>query len=272
LDCNFDGGDCCGCNVKTDYCTECECLDEDYTTEETPCPGICTFEHSYYIGDGYCDDGANNLDCNFDGGDCCGPNVITNYCAECECLDEDYTTKETTTTTTTTTKATPCFGNCTFENCHWIGDGICDDGANNLDCNFDGGDCCGPNVITNFCAECECLDEDYTTKETTTTTTTTTKPSPCFGNCTFGACGWIGDGYCDDGANNLDCNFDGGDCCGPNVNTDYCTACECLDPDVGTEFSCKNLKPTKKCKKWKNQGKCNKNWAKEKCAKTCGEC
>ena len=55
-------------------------VDEDYTTEETPCPGICTFEHSYYIGDGYCDDGANNLDCNFDGGDCCGPNVITYYC------------------------------------------------------------------------------------------------------------------------------------------------------------------------------------------------
>ena len=70
--------------------------------------------------------------------------------------------------------------------------------------------------------ECECLDEDYTTKETTTTTTTTTKPTPCFGNCTFGACGWIGDGYCDDGANNLDCNFDGGDCCGPNVITNWC--------------------------------------------------
>ena len=55
-------------------------------------------------------------------------------------------------------------------------------------------------------------------------------------------------------------------------NSVWYIACECLDPDVGTEFSCKNLKPTKKCKKWKNQGKCNKNWAKEKCAKTCGEC
>ena len=67
--------------------------------------------------------------------------------------------------------------------------------------------------------------EDYTNQETTKTTTTTTTATPtlCFGNCTFQACGWIGDGYCDDGANNLDCNFDGGDCCGPNVNTDYCT-------------------------------------------------
>ena len=65
--------------------------------------------------------------------------------------------------------------------------------------------------------ECKCLDENYTTQITTTTTAT-----PCFGNCTFGACGWIGDGYCDDGANNLDCNFDGGDCCGPNVITNWC--------------------------------------------------
>ena len=64
------------------------------------------------------------------------------------------------------------------------------------------------------------ITEDYTTQETTTTTTTT--PNLCFGNCTF-QCGWIGDGYCDDGANSLECNFDGGDCCGPYVNTDYCT-------------------------------------------------
>ncbi len=55
-------------------------------------------------------------------------------------------------------------------------------------------------------------------------------------------------------------------------NSAQSKACECLDPDVETEVSCENLKPTKKCKNWKNQGKCNKNWAKEKCAKTCGEC
>ena len=38
---------------------------------------------------------------------------------------------------------------------------------------------------------------------------------------------YIGDGYCDDENNNDDCNFDGGDCCGPNVNTQYCTQCIC---------------------------------------------
>ena len=38
---------------------------------------------------------------------------------------------------------------------------------------------------------------------------------------------WIGDGDCDDINNNLDCTYDGGDCCGSNVNTEYCTECQC---------------------------------------------
>ena len=38
-----------------------------------------------------------------------------------------------------------------------------------------------------------------------------------------------GDGACDDENNNAGCNFDGGDCCGRNVNTDFCTVCQCLE-------------------------------------------
>ena len=38
---------------------------------------------------------------------------------------------------------------------------------------------------------------------------------------------WIGDGFCDDETNNVGCNFDGGDCCVTNVNTNYCTECTC---------------------------------------------
>ena len=38
---------------------------------------------------------------------------------------------------------------------------------------------------------------------------------------------WIGDGWCDDENNNEGCHFDGGDCCGPNVNTQYCIECIC---------------------------------------------
>ena len=40
-----------------------------------------------------------------------------------------------------------------------------------------------------------------------------------------------GDTFCDDLNNNVGCDWDGGDCCGPNVKTDYCTECECLDPN-----------------------------------------
>ena len=38
-----------------------------------------------------------------------------------------------------------------------------------------------------------------------------------------------GDGACDDGNNNAGCNFDGGDCCLPNVDTSFCTVCQCLE-------------------------------------------
>ena len=38
----------------------------------------------------YCDDGNNNAACYWDGGACCGCNVLDYYCKECECLDPDY--------------------------------------------------------------------------------------------------------------------------------------------------------------------------------------
>ena len=41
-----------------------------------------------------------------------------------------------------------------------------------------------------------------------------------------------GNHYCDDENNNCGCDWDGGDCCGNNVNTQYCSACECLDPNA----------------------------------------
>ncbi len=39
---------------------------------------------------------------------------------------------------------------------------------------------------------------------------------------------WIGDSFCDDETNTEECDFDGGDCCLDEVDTDYCTICECL--------------------------------------------
>ena len=39
--------------------------------------------------------------------------------------------------------------------------------------------------------------------------------------CLYGNHDWIGDQSCDDFNNNIECNYDGGDCCGANVNTGY---------------------------------------------------
>merc|ERR1712223_1954089 len=75
---------------------------------------------------------------------------------------------------------------------------------------------------------------------------------------------WRGDNYCDDGNNNEGCGYDGGDCCGSNVNKTYCQNCQCLDPtnivrplilvaagnskdcqvvDMSSKKTCSNLSP-----------------------------
>ena len=42
---------------------------------------------------------------------------------------------------------------------------------------------------------------------------------------------WFNDGHCDDDNNHQDCFWDGNDCCGNNVDTTYCSVCECLNPN-----------------------------------------
>ena len=37
----------------------------------------------------------------------------------------------------------------------------------------------------------------------------------------------VDDGYCDDENNNAKCYYDGGDCCGPHINREYCDDCIC---------------------------------------------
>lgn len=90
-----------------------------------------------YKGDGICDDGNNNVGCEYDGGDCCGIAVDKTFCKTCACL----------------TGIEGC------KNPKYKGDQLCDDGNNNAGCEFDGGDCCGSNVDMTFCSECECLQQ-----------------------------------------------------------------------------------------------------------------
>ena len=87
---------------------------------------------------------------------------------------------------------------------------------------------------------------------------------------------WIGDGECDDVNNTEECQWDGGDCCGDDVATDYCTVCECLDPDF--DETCKDNWSEKWCRRVKRKGRCNKGnlswgWGPiANCRKTCEHC
>ena len=96
------------------------------------------------------------------------------------------------------------------------------------------------NAITNFCYECACHHQE---------------------TCTAGFHPLVGNGFCDDGTNIAECDYDGGDCCGDpnkvgdgicndennqpecnyddgdccvNVNTDLCSDCNCLGGGVIT--------------------------------------
>jgi hypothetical protein len=94
-----------------------------------------------------------------------------------------------------------------------------------------------------------------TTTTTTKTTKTTTKPAPTPTSTTTSTSPtapldcpadnpddtWLHDGQCDDATNTPECGFDGGDCCGENVNSVHCTKCQCLtsvtEPPIPTTTS-----------------------------------
>ena len=160
-DCIYDGGDCCDYNITSEHCTECTCFHR-----ETCLAGVT---HGF-VGDGVCNDETNNAECDYDGGDCCGYNIISEHCTECTCFHQET-----------------CLAGVTHA---FLGDGICNDETNIAECSYDGGDCC---------------------------------PNP----------NMVGDAICHDETNHLGCNYDGGDCC-VNVNTDSCSDCNCLGSGVIT--------------------------------------
>ena len=172
-------------------------------------------------GDGFCDDGNNNEECKWDGGDCCGYDVNTNYCTDCKCLDPTF---DDTLPTMPTTKAPLTPSGCFYPT--FAGDGYCNDVNNEKECEWDGGDCCGENVNTFLCFYCYCLDP---------TSNMTTSQNISTDSCLDPE--WINDGFCDDENNNEACEWDGGDCCGSDVDTLFCTQCECHKPTLTTTTS-----------------------------------
>ena len=80
------------------------------------------------IGNGFCNDETNNMECDYDGGDCCGTCVFLEYCSNCDCLGG----------ITSTGFTHPLIGN-----------GFCDEETNIIGCDYDGGECCGPDISCN---------------------------------------------------------------------------------------------------------------------------
>jgi len=109
-----------------------------------------------------------------------------------------------------------------------------------------------------------------TTTAAPATTTTANPPGPTT-TANPGACAvpqWQGDNWCDDENNTPECNYDGGDCCGCNVRTQYCSECECKDPNP----ECKDCTSTRRCNRWKRRGWCNRSWMERWCQATCELC
>ena len=108
------------------------------------------------------------------------------------------------------------------------------------------------------------LDENFTTTTTTTTAPACQKPH------------WKGDGWCDDMNNVASCDYDGGDCCGNNVKTTYCTKCECLDPNhttTTTKAPCNDNYSS--CSYWAGKGYCTHSYVSfmtKYCKKSCNVC
>ena len=219
-ECNFDGNDCCKSSPIMVYCDECIC----YPSQT--CDGPLEL-----IGNGFCDDETNTADCDFDGGDCCLNCPNKEHCTICSCHEGgepyfDLSCKY--------SLANHILTKVTFQiifflqGCdYWssarleIGNGLCQDSLNNPNCYFDNGDCCGTDVTPLFCLECVCY-EDCVTSSYPHWIDDGTE----FGITNYGS---IGDGYCDDESNIEGCLFDRGDCCGPNINLDFCTECICYD-------------------------------------------
>ena len=230
-ECNYDGGDCCGHSVDTDFCIICQCHNESTvwdTNTHDNCLDLSGIA-SVFIGDGYCDDESNIEKCNYDGGDCCDHSANTDFCIKCECHNESFSSSFSSTSS----------------GCIYVGDGYCDDFDNVEECNYDGGDCCDQSADKSYCEICQCYNESFSsTLSTTASSTTKTSTVLDIGfyslkkiviirihikiyfsdSCVVH---WFEDGFCDDVNNFEECKFDGGDCCLDTVLTEYCSICEC---------------------------------------------
>ncbi|CAM9855248.1 unnamed protein product, partial [Laminaria digitata] len=203
--CDFDGGDCCECScfVVGIPCNRTgaafDCYDPDDFTDCSPmAPNVDPTSILAYSGcaghvpdikDGYCNDANNNADCGYDGGDCCSCTCVDDLeylCGEQEggfdCRDPDVILGLSSLYSGDESPQHMCGGggfDCLDPSAptdcagclgpgEYIGDGVCDEVTNSLECECDGGDCCRCTCVETedyFCPESrfDCLDPDAPT-------------------------------------------------------------------------------------------------------------
>ena len=76
---------------------------------------------------------------------------------------------------------------------------------------------------------CDPSNSPTTPKPTPSTPKPTKPPKVCTGSC--GNKDYANDKFCDDDNNNCGCKWDGGGCCGLEVEYDFCQECKCKDPN-----------------------------------------
>ncbi len=123
--------------------------------------------------------------------------------------------------------------------CVWEGDGKCNGLNNNLDCAYDGGDCCLPRgeidctscnkeacichaTLQSYCHNVEGIHPPNIFFKYVRTKCNQKETCPDWANTNE-----ISDGVCDDYLNMINCAYDGGDCCLDHVFTVYCDYCLC---------------------------------------------
>ncbi|CAM9780374.1 unnamed protein product [Ascophyllum nodosum] len=195
--------------------------------------GVCALYETCHgiieaIQDGFCDTPNNDVECGYDGGDCCECTVITSL----ENFDEDNTFFCLDPDSGCVNPIVEKFPNCTDGDYENIGDGQCDLENNNALCGYDEGDCC----------ECTSIDDSSSSYfDTVSSFSYCVDPNAtCYdpnltlleSSCTDGNIEHIRNGRCDSENNNEGCLYDGGDCC----------TCTCVDGDVedcgSNGFSC----------------------------------
>ena len=162
------------------------------------------------VGDGYCDDQANVLECGFDFKDCCKMENDRSLCQDCICeisqFEKDSYYNDN------------CKDPCSLKH---LGDGTCDLNYNHAKYYFDVGDCCLENL------NCILRLENSTVNIGFVSIDQPCPENPCIQSNNFCVPEELGDGICQDHNNGPLCHYDMGDCCMVGRNVEHCCTCAC---------------------------------------------